>query len=51
MERVRMWHPDLAHTRDDPPEVSRRSFEITWRDKGWRLWPPPKQKKRASEED
>lgn len=44
METVRVYHPDLDHTIDDPATVARRSYEEVWKAKGWRLH-PPKQKK------
>lgn len=47
METVRIWHPSLPHTRQQPAVVTRRSFDICWsqpqlphRPDGWQLWPP-----------
>lgn len=41
-ERIRMWHPDLPHTRDEPPVVTRRAFDVVWsrQDPPWQEWTP-----------
>lgn len=36
--RIRMWHPDIPHTRDRPPSVTQKSFDLAWSDLGWREW-------------
>lgn len=45
MSRMKMWHPDVPSTIEDPVDVDERSFEITWskpqpphRPEGWRRW-------------
>ena len=42
MERILIYHPDIARTTDYPADVTVRAFEIVWKDKGWRRWPPRK---------
>lgn len=37
---MKMWHPDVAHTRTEPVERSDRQFDAVWRDLGWLPWPP-----------
>lgn len=39
-EWVLMYHPELKETNDEPPLVTRESYDLTWKDLGWRLWKP-----------
>lgn len=39
-ERVKMYHPDIAKSHTDPPNITKRAFEAVWKDKGWKLWAP-----------
>lgn len=40
MEWVQIVHPDLKETNDNPPTVTRESFDLTWKDLGWKLHKP-----------
>ena len=34
-EWVLMEHPNLPKTKENPPRVRRRSFDLRWSQKGW----------------
>jgi hypothetical protein len=39
-ETVKLYHPSIPHTKDQPTEVSRQGYDAVWKSRGWRLWPP-----------
>jgi hypothetical protein len=45
MDKVKMYHPSIPHTKDQPAEVTRQSYDAVWKSRGWRLWPPKATKK------
>lgn len=40
MEQIRMYHPDVPHTKETPVVRSKKQYEAVWKDKGWKLWKP-----------
>lgn len=42
MEMIKMSHPDIPKTKDEPVVRSRRQFEAVWKDKGWKEVAAPK---------
>lgn len=47
-ERVLIYKVIDGTVREGGP-VSRSSYEAVWKDKGWRLSPPPKKEKKETE--
>lgn len=40
-DQVAIFHEVMAD-KDNPPVVSRKSYDLVWKDKGWRLSPQAK---------
>lgn len=48
-DRVAMWHPDVPGTKTTPVLVSRKAYETTWRQIGWKEHRPPKATKKETD--
>lgn len=47
---MQIWHPDSPGTVDRPSVVSEHQFEICWKAKGWKPWPPKKEGRETPDE-
>lgn len=43
-EKVLMEHPNVKHTKDQPVLISKSSFEAVWKERGWKIHRPKKEK-------
>lgn len=55
---MKMWHPAVPSTIENPVDVDERSFEITWskpqmphRPEGWRRWTSAEAAREGREDD
>jgi hypothetical protein len=47
---VLMYHPDIKISALTPRAVPRQSFDLVWKAKGWRIWPPKVTRSKTTKE-